>query len=237
MTAGDKTTDRQFKKTFPNPIPILFCPVSSRLAPALVYTLFRFLLLQYLNAIVTSYNHYGFYSECNKGWRDMKGSLIKLTGYSFYHIYYDSVSLLILFPCWASNPLMSALRLVCPTSVWLWLSGTLMLWSLRRKLTIICIIILLYSSPLSAGVLGWGLGVVGVEVVRLMAGAVWAGLHRLGVDHTHSADLRWLSEDSKVVRMTNLPRYCWPPAVWGGLWGSPSLPGVCWDWWCSPSVN
>ena len=49
---------------------------------------------------------------------------------------------------------------------------------------------LLYSSPLSAGVLGWGLGVVGVEVVRLMAGAVWAGLHRLGVDDTHCADLR-----------------------------------------------
>ena len=55
---------------------------------------------------------------------------------------------------------------------------------------IICIIILLYSLPLPAGVLGWGLGVVGVEVVRLMAGAVWAGLHRLGVHHTHSADLR-----------------------------------------------
>ena len=44
--------------------------------------------------------------------------------------------------------------------------------------------------PLTAGVLSWGLGVVGVDVVRLLAGAVRAGLNRLGVaDHAHSPDL------------------------------------------------
>ena len=44
--------------------------------------------------------------------------------------------------------------------------------------------------PLTTGVLSCGLGVGGVDVVRLLAGAVWAGLDRLGVaDDAHSPDL------------------------------------------------
>ena len=45
-------------------------------------------------------------------------------------------------------------------------------------------------SPLPTGVLRWDLGALGLDVVRLLAGAVWAGLDRLGVaDDAHSPDL------------------------------------------------
>ena len=56
--------------------------------------------------------------------------------------------------------------------------------------------------PLTAGVLSWGLGVVGVDVVRLLAGAVRAGLNCLRVvDDTHSTDLRGHNNNIGILRI------------------------------------
>ena len=57
--------------------------------------------------------------------------------------------------------------------------------------------------PLTAGVLSCGLG--GVDVVRLLAGAVRAGLNRLRVsDDAHSTDLRSHSYNLPAVSMLKL---------------------------------
>ena len=88
--------------------------------------------------------------------------------------------------------------------------------------------------PLTTGVLSCGLG--GVDVVRLLAGAVRAGLNCLRVgDDTHSTDLRGHNYNISLEHWEhweywNLPRYCWLPAAWWEEWGWRWHRAVCWDW-------